>query len=1321
MKKLTVFVVALAMMFTSFVVMPFAPAAYAANDVSVTAAYTINDLAPSSLPTTDALRGATVSMTATFTIDTATDIEIPVTVSLVTDLGVVASTDATVTFTSSASTATASFTFTGVDTREGASDLGAFGSYLKVVVAGSAADYVVNYSEVVWTADKVTITGFQSSYDFEQNVTLQGSVKDAAGQALTGSLAIVHLGTVRAPEFDQEATTNVVSGLYVYADFGFNKTGYYEAIFADDPTKIAEGYYSVGARSFVDAKFELLSPTGDLEQGASYVFKAKYYSVQDPYTLPEGPLYLYDQNGNLIDTIAEQDVTDAAGVTVAYYAKVITVDPGVTSITVVSPGPTATPANTFYSTDLTSFTVKPKDASYSIDRTELPGFVDAPTTTVITDQDITFSVKDVSGNALTGTLTYTVQYYNNGVVQSDKTENGELAISSGAGVLTIPASKLADLGEGNDYVTITGSFVDSNGYIYKGFSFKLPVLIIKGVVLTSDLGDSVSVGTTTFNFNLMKKDGLATGTFTLYYALLKAPEGTTGMPIVPEGVTDVKAWLKEYGTKVVSATTPEVSIPASFNAIQAGDLEVVAYVILTDENETSEAYETFSTFVSGFNVENLGTKTATYGEPVTIKIKVTKTDGTPINNAKVVLYVSDPTVNIVPDVFAKKASISDYQKIDINGQVTNILGGIYDFNAVWGNVVDFTAKKAITVYAEVYDSNGDRKAVDVPVVKINPANDITVKENGEIIPGVESNFSIDVSGVPSGVTYSFVIEGPDGSITASAAGLTVTSYPFTAAVLGYGTYKVTVTTDDGNHVGYTTFEVKPVDVTANKDTLTAGLKYTLTGSLTYNGDAYTGAIYELKGYYADGTSTVIDDTSAADADNVYSFSSVAISPDYTKLVLVVRRNGVEVAEKEFAVGPISIKVKDINGDYVDAGSDVIVGYAGAKFTFEGKVAEADGTPIAGAVVTVKVAGVTSAVISTDNEGKFAVVLKPMAVSYIDFSIARDDFIAPFEKEVAVAMDREAPTIQITEPADISKPIQTQEGSIKIAGTVSDNVGVDRIIVIVNGVPAKVVVPVAGYFSTVVDLEPGTNTIVLKAYDLNGNEAQSDVITVEYTEPVDDQAPTINITAPVIPEGMVVYETDQPVVVVKGTVSDEGTGVKAVYVNGEQVDLIGDTFAKKVELTQGSNEIEIVAIDYAGNIAKTSITVVYDPYLNKLVIELAPGSQFYKVNGETKVMDVAPFINDAGRTMVPVRFIAEAMGLAVQWNAEKRQVVITGEQTEVILTIDSCIAMVDGTPVKMDSKAVIVDGRTFVPLRFVAEAFGFEVQWNAPVITLIKQK
>ena len=94
-----------------------------------------------------------------------------------------------------------------------------------------------------------------------------------------------------------------------------------------------------------------------------------------------------------------------------------------------------------------------------------------------------------------------------------------------------------------------------------------------------------------------------------------------------------------------------------------------------------------------------------------------------------------------------------------------------------------------------------------------------------------------------------------------------------------------------------------------------------------------------------------------------------------------------------------------------------------------------------------------------------------------------------------------------------------------------------------------------------------------------------------------------------------------------------------------------------------------------------------------------------------VPDVLPFIaND--RTQVPVRAFLENLGAKVDFSAEKREVSAILGDKEIILTLDSEIALVDGKEIKLDSPAVISNERTFVPLRFVAENLGFSVVWNA---------
>lgn len=105
-----------------------------------------------------------------------------------------------------------------------------------------------------------------------------------------------------------------------------------------------------------------------------------------------------------------------------------------------------------------------------------------------------------------------------------------------------------------------------------------------------------------------------------------------------------------------------------------------------------------------------------------------------------------------------------------------------------------------------------------------------------------------------------------------------------------------------------------------------------------------------------------------------------------------------------------------------------------------------------------------------------------------------------------------------------------------------------------------------------------------------------------------------------------------------------------------------------------------------------------------------------VNGEWVEFDVKPFISVDSRTMSPLRFVSEALGFEVTWYGEKFQVGITGKHAdgtdlEVILPIGVNYAYVNGQKMYFDTNTVIVDGRTFVPLRFVSEVFGAEVGYE----------
>jgi len=108
----------------------------------------------------------------------------------------------------------------------------------------------------------------------------------------------------------------------------------------------------------------------------------------------------------------------------------------------------------------------------------------------------------------------------------------------------------------------------------------------------------------------------------------------------------------------------------------------------------------------------------------------------------------------------------------------------------------------------------------------------------------------------------------------------------------------------------------------------------------------------------------------------------------------------------------------------------------------------------------------------------------------------------------------------------------------------------------------------------------------------------------------------------------------------------------------------------------------------------------------------------QLDGKTVPTDADPFIDDKGRTMVPVRFISEALGAEVGWNGNTGTVTITKGGAVIKLTIGSPQIIINGKAAAMDTAAVIKDSRTFVPVRYIAEALGLSVGWDGPTRTVI---
>ncbi|MBN9414979.1 hypothetical protein ABS71_16720 [bacterium SCN 62-11] len=100
----------------------------------------------------------------------------------------------------------------------------------------------------------------------------------------------------------------------------------------------------------------------------------------------------------------------------------------------------------------------------------------------------------------------------------------------------------------------------------------------------------------------------------------------------------------------------------------------------------------------------------------------------------------------------------------------------------------------------------------------------------------------------------------------------------------------------------------------------------------------------------------------------------------------------------------------------------------------------------------------------------------------------------------------------------------------------------------------------------------------------------------------------------------------------------------------------------------------------------------------------------KLDGRPLQFDQPPVML-GGRVMVPLRGIFEALGANVRFEAASQRIFATRGSQSVELSLGSNQAMVDGAPVTLDTPAASLGGRTMVPLRFVSEALGADVRWQ----------
>ncbi len=114
-----------------------------------------------------------------------------------------------------------------------------------------------------------------------------------------------------------------------------------------------------------------------------------------------------------------------------------------------------------------------------------------------------------------------------------------------------------------------------------------------------------------------------------------------------------------------------------------------------------------------------------------------------------------------------------------------------------------------------------------------------------------------------------------------------------------------------------------------------------------------------------------------------------------------------------------------------------------------------------------------------------------------------------------------------------------------------------------------------------------------------------------------------------------------------------------------------------------------------------------------VIELTVGRMEARVDGGSYTLESAPYIDTrTARTLVPVRFVSEALGAGVNWDPETKRITITDGGKGIVLTLGAIDVQVNGVKQTVDcAPTTLPPGRTFVPLRFVSETLGAVVEYD----------
>jgi hypothetical protein len=218
----------------------------------------------------------------------------------------------------------------------------------------------------------------------------------------------------------------------------------------------------------------------------------------------------------------------------------------------------------------------------------------------------------------------------------------------------------------------------------------------------------------------------------------------------------------------------------------------------------------------------------------------------------------------------------------------------------------------------------------------------------------------------------------------------------------------------------------------------------------------------------------------------------------------------------------------------------------------------------------------------------------------------------------------------------------------------------------------------GFFLEKLPVQIGKNIITIQAIDGAGNSAEK---TITGTVRKPDLIPPILIVL----DPTNGFSTEEGIIEVRGRATDENSGIetctvtleylgKIMYEKNLTLDLQG-FFSEKLNLMEGENQLLIVARDKRNNQSKMSLKGKRIPKSVEILVVLQIGSKIAIVNGEEKILQVSPEIKK-GKTYIPVRFIAETFGANVNWVSTRKEIQITFKDIYITLWLNQTIVTIE---------------------------------------------